>query len=119
MAAGTSLGTVTLYDISTGPLMATQRLQAPDAGPVSELSACLPVALERRVAVAEGTRPLDGGGVVDRPVGLPWRLTGAVSDMSHLAFCSTQLECWQTVHFWSFSSPLPACDPALLLPLLP
>lgn len=34
--------------------------------------------LDCRVAVAEGPRSYDGGGVVEPPMGLPWRLTPAV-----------------------------------------
>ncbi|GAX80608.1 hypothetical protein CEUSTIGMA_g8043.t1 [Chlamydomonas eustigma] len=76
LAAGSSLGTVTVYDMTTSKLQAIQRLTV-DSGPVSSLAACLPFQLERQVASTHGTRPFDGGGVVGWPAGLPWRLPGS------------------------------------------
>lgn len=52
MAAGSSLGTVTIFDITTRRMQAVQRFQADD-GPVSAMAACLPQNLAQQVALAQ------------------------------------------------------------------
>jgi hypothetical protein len=73
VAAGSSTGAITVFDATTRLLMAVQRFQV-DFGPVDALAVCLPAEAARKVALAQGPRHLDGGGVVEPPAGLPWRL---------------------------------------------
>ncbi|GLC56054.1 hypothetical protein PLESTB_001059600 [Pleodorina starrii] len=81
VAAGTDHGVVCLYDISTSRLEAVQRFRAGD-GPISALAGRLTRRQAHDVVTAAGPRGLDGGGVVEGPVGLPWRsaAAGAVGD---------------------------------------
>lgn len=73
VAAGTDSGEVVLVDISAGTLQLVQRFRV-DAGPVTALAARLSAQQLYAAATAEGPRGLDGGSVVDGPMGLPWRL---------------------------------------------
>lgn len=79
VAAGTDNGDVVLLDISMRMLQPVQRFHA-DAGPITAITARLTAQQLYELSTASGPRGLDGGGVVDGPMGLPWRLQPYAED---------------------------------------
>lgn len=73
VAVGGAHGDVCIYDISSGRLQAVQRMHV-DEGPVTALACRLLPQQRHDVATAAAPRALDGGGLVEGPMGLPWRL---------------------------------------------